>query len=224
MSRYNRENPCERYVELLGYYRAMHEEGAKAENIPAEQTFDGRSLPKHADNIQTVLNVLGSETILDYGSGKGRQYAPLEIEAANGKTYPDIKAFWGVKSITCYDPGYKPFSDLPSGTFDRVISTDVLEHCPKVDIPWIVREMFSFAREFVYLNVACYPAGKTLPNGENAHCTLEPPEWWLALFDLILEDFPGLRYFAAFDQLRNRTDGGQEIVTEIRRGKAPSEE
>ena len=197
----------------------MHEEGAKAENIPAEQTFDGRSLPKHPDNIQTVLNVLGSETILDYGSGKGRQYAPLEIEAANGKTYPDIKAFWGVKSITCYDPGYKPFSDLPSGTFDGVISTDVLEHCPKVDIPWIVREMFSFAREFVYLNVACYPAGKTLPNGENAHCTLEPPEWWLALFDLILRVRPEtlcrITEFSEHESNGRELDEGERVAVEV---------
>jgi hypothetical protein len=30
----------------------------------------------------------------------------------------------------------------------------------------------------VYLNVACFPARKTLPNGDNAHATVRPPQWW----------------------------------------------
>jgi hypothetical protein len=54
-----------------------------------------------------------------------------------------------------------------------VISTDVLEHCPgKVNVPWIVDEMFGYATRFVFANVAVIPAGKRLPNGENAHCTI----------------------------------------------------
>ena len=27
--------------------------------------------------------------------------------------------------------------------------------------------------------MACYPAVATLPNGENAHITVQTPEWWL---------------------------------------------
>ena len=46
----------------------------------------------------------------------------------------------------------------------------------------IVAEIFSYARRFVYVNVACYPAEKRLPNGENAHCTVRPPEWWAKLY------------------------------------------
>jgi hypothetical protein len=38
--------------------------------------------------------------------------------------------------------------------------------------------MFSAARRFVYANVASYPAQKRLPNGENAHATQQPAEWW----------------------------------------------
>lgn len=55
-----------------------------------------------------------------------------------------------------------------------MICTDVLEHCPEEDIPWIVDELFAFARKFVYANIACFPARKQLPSGGNAHCTVKP--------------------------------------------------
>jgi len=94
-----------------------------------------------------------------------------------------MQEYWGVESIRCYDPGHPPFSVLPEGGFDAVICTDVLEHCPEEDLPWIVGELFGYARRFVFANVACYPAAKTLPNGENAHCTIRPVAFWRALFD-----------------------------------------
>jgi len=219
MSQYSRENPSPRYVELLGYYKEMHEQGAREQNIPAAQTFDGRSLPKHAANIQQIINILGARTILDYGSGKGTQYQPMNIELPGGQRYNDIQSFWGVESITCFDPGHEPFSTLPEGTFDGVVTTDVLEHCPKDDIPWILDEIFGYARDFVYLNVACYPAGKTLPNGENAHCTLEEPDWWSALFSERVKRTPGLRFFAAYDVPQTDANGQPAIVTVMHRGK-----
>ena len=219
MTAYSRQNPSPRYIELLGYYQEMHEHGAAAQNIPPEETFDGRSLPKHAENIRGIINILGSASILDYGSGKGKQYDPMEIKLPNGQKFGSIAEFWGINSLTCYDPGHKPFSELPDGPFDGVVTTDVLEHCPKEDIPWIIDEIFSYATEFVYVNVACYPASKTLPNGENAHCTLEPPEWWTERFDERVKQTEGLRYFAAYDVPRKQPNGQSAIVTIMHRGK-----
>jgi hypothetical protein len=94
-----------------------------------------------------------------------------------------MQEYWGVESIRCYDPGYPPFSTLPEGRFDGVICTDVLEHCPEADLQWIVGELFGYARLFVFANIACYPAIKTLPNGENAHCTIRPLEYWREIFE-----------------------------------------
>jgi hypothetical protein len=42
-------------------------------------------------------------------------------------------------------------------------------------------EPFSKLPASRFANVACYPARKRLPTGENAHCTIRPPEWWEAL-------------------------------------------
>ena len=93
----------------------------------------------------------------------------------------DSSAFsssYQVSSIRCYDGAYPPFTTLPVGTFDAVICTDVLEHIPEEDIPWILDELFGYAEKLLYVNIACYPAKAILPNGENAHCTIKPVEWW----------------------------------------------
>ena len=42
------------------------------------------------------------------------------------------------------------------------------------DIPTVLRDMFSYAKSLILINVACFPAAAKLPNGENAHCTLKP--------------------------------------------------
>ena len=84
--------------------------------------------------------------------------------------------------MRCYDPCYEACCQLPEGKFDGVISTDVLEHCIEEDIPWIVAEMFAYANRFVFAAIACYPAKTTLPNGENAHATVRPIDWWKQVF------------------------------------------
>ncbi len=175
---YSRENPSPRYRELMALYQRMHEEGIPTEGRSPEATFPGESLWPHLQRIKWWVLRTGARTLLDYGSGKGLQYQPMTLEL-EGTRWPGVQAYWGVEQIYCYDPGYPPLSVFPRWTFDGVICTDVLEHCPEEDIPWILEEIFSFARRFVYANIASFPAKKTLPNGENAHCTIRPAEWWL---------------------------------------------
>jgi FkbM family methyltransferase len=181
MPPYSRAHPSPRYRELLSLYSRMHVEGETTLGIPAEQTFPGASLGPHIKRIKRWIERTGARTILDYGAGKGMQYRPHKI-VVDGKHVADgIAEYWDVDEVRCFDPGYAPHSALPEGKFDGVICTDVLEHCPEEDLPWILDEIFRYAKGFVYLNVACYPARKTLPNGENAHITVRPPQWWDAL-------------------------------------------
>src|SRR6202008_2463892 len=111
-------------------------------NLPPEKTYNGRSLPRHAAKIKGLIDAHQARTMLDYGAGKGHQYKPMEIRLGNGQAFRSIPEFWGIANVTCYDPAYEPFSQMPVGPFDGVISTDVLEHCPEQDIPWILGEMF----------------------------------------------------------------------------------
>jgi len=105
-------------------------------------------------------------------------------------------AYWGVERIVCFDPAYEPFSRPPQGRFDGVICTDVLEHCPETDLAWIIAELFGFARRFVFASIACHPAVKRLPNGENAHCTVTPPQFWDELFISAANGCPGVLWEA----------------------------
>lgn len=181
MPLYSREHPSARYRELLAQYARMHVEGETRLGIAAEQTFPGSSLGAHIVRIKRLIEETGARTLLDYGAGKGKQYRPQKIMVDGRHVADGIAEYWDVDEVRCFDPGFAPHSALPDGRFDGVVCTDVLEHCPEEDLPWILDEIFGYATRFVYLNVACFPARKHLPNGENAHVTIRPPEWWRSL-------------------------------------------
>lgn len=179
MSAFSRMNPSPRYRELLDLYVSMHAHGAPEQGDRAEDMFAGTSLRPHVEAVGHLVRGTSAHTLLDYGCGKARLYG-APAKAFGGKDGTTLQQHWGLDAVTLYDPGYPSHNDLPAGTFDGVICTDVLEHVPEEDVPWVLDEIFGYAKKFVYLNVACYPAKKILPNGENAHCTIQPQEWWLA--------------------------------------------
>lgn len=187
---FTRSNPSPRYRELQAMYRQLHEEGEKQMNLPAEKTFNGMSLLPQIARIKALIDRTDARTILDYGAGKGQQYGQMQLPAPDGSMFDGVIDFWGVDNVHCYDPAYLPYSVLPQGRFDGVVCTDVLEHCPEQDIPWIIDEIFSYADRFVYANVACYPARKHLPNGENAHCTIQPGGWWEDIIRTVSQRYP----------------------------------
>lgn len=190
---FTRASPSPRYRELLDLYRQMHLEGERFLNIPPQDVFPGASLPPQAARIKRLIAKTGAASILDYGSGKGKQYG-APIRESGGTSYENIQDYWDVDYVICYDPSYPPFSQLPADRFDAVVTTDVLEHCPVEDMEWIVDEIFGFARLFVFANVACFPAKKRLPTGENAHCTVKPPEWWEGLVRGVASAHPGIEW------------------------------
>ena len=46
----------------------------------------------------------------------------------------------------------------------------------------IIKEIFDYSGKYVFATAATNKAGKTLPNGMNAHATVQPEEWWIELF------------------------------------------
>ena len=174
---YSRANPSARYRDLVAIYNQLHMQGGAGIDAKPENTFVGVSLAPQAVRIKGLIQHTGAQTILDYGCGKAILHT-IEGIKFEEKIYPSLQAFWGVRQVTLYDPAYPPYLALPEGKFDGVVCTDVMEHCPEEDVPWILAELFGYANKFVFANVACYPAQKILPNGENAHCTVRPPAWW----------------------------------------------
>ncbi len=187
-------------------YRRLHVEGEKFLQLEPEATYPGISLMPHLGRIKRLIDETDAKTILDYGSGKGMQYEPQRIALPGRGEWNSVLDYWDVDEVRCYDPCYEPYSRLPEERFDGVVCTDVLEHCPEEDLRWIVSEIFSFATRFVYAAVACYPAKSRLPNGENAHCTVRPQQWWQILFEEVAAAYPGVKWTISFGELASATD------------------
>ena len=129
--------------------------------------FPGISLGPHLDNIKILIKSTKSKTALDYGCGNALHYIKDKIHLS-----------WGLDKMGLYDPAILKWDCLPGDNFDCVICTDVLEHVPEREINKTLEEIFTLSNKCVYLNIAMYPARQILPNGENAHCTLKPIQWW----------------------------------------------
>jgi hypothetical protein len=219
---YTRENPSPRYKALIEQYQILHSEGEKSLGLAAEKTFAGFSLVPQAERVKALVVATGAQTVLDYGSGKGRQYDQQLIKlngAGEAETIPD---YWDVEEVHCYDPNYEPFSRLPESKFDGVVSTDVLEHCPEDDLPWILNEIFGYAERFVFVNIACYPAKKHLPNGENAHCTIRSASWWNDLLHSVSEKYPTVLWEAWLKSRIETPEGHNWIEQRLSNFAAPS--
>ncbi len=177
---WSKEHPSEHQLALHDLYREMHERAAGAplekQGKKKKATFGGGMLKLHLETISELVQRHKPGTLLDYGSGKGLVYqdSPEHPPGSRQKILPE----WPGVAIACYDPGYAPYATPVSGPFDAVISTDMLEHVPEEDVPWVLDDLFSLTSGFLYLVAACFPAKKRLPDGQNAHCTVMPPEWW----------------------------------------------
>ena len=199
---FTKDRPSQRYQDLLDQHRVMHEEGEKAtaerSGRPAEITFDGRSLKKEIGPIGKLVKETGAKDILDYGAGKGVHYQPYEGEPEESR-FRSQPAWPGVK-VACFDPCYKPFSGPYEGQFDGVICTDVVEHIPPEDVPWILDELFKAAKKFVYVATVSFPAKKSLNNGDNAHSTIAAPAWWQGQMELAARRHPNVRWVLTCDE------------------------
>jgi hypothetical protein len=189
---FTEENPSPRYKKLVEMYKTMHEQGSPEVGRPATKTFSGKSLIEHVGRIGGLIEETGAKTLLDYGAGKGLFYEPYPGAPADSR-FKSMKQ-WGDTKVTCYDPGYEPFSGAIEPKYDGVICTDVLEHITEEDIPWVLDKLFRHAQHFVYAVAACYPAKKFLPDGQNAHCTVQPPEWWREQLEAAARRNPGIRW------------------------------
>lgn len=188
---FSRNQPSPRYAELSQQYELMHSENTDDGDL----TFAGiMTFLRVAPYIRDLFKDKDYQTVLDYGGGKGQQYTLKDIRDKSDASYNDMSAYLGVDSVKVYDAGRPETSSAVGQKYDAVICTDVLEHCDRLDLPWIVRELFEHADKAVFATIATYPAGKHLPNGENAHCTLESAEWWTALFSACAQEFPAVDY------------------------------
>ena len=193
---YSRDNTSQRYKDLLKEYEKLH--------AYSEGMFNGRSLIRFAGPLKQIINKHKCETLLDYGCGKGHPYTD-KFHTVPDSDFLDkpIHEFWDIKDITLYDPGEEEHNELPTGVYDIVICTDVLEHVPHQDLTWVIDEIFKYSTNVVFLNICCIPALKHFPNGENVHVSLYPVEEWLQFIARLSVDYPYLTIYVYADDKDN---------------------
>ena len=133
--------------------------------------YPGNNLKAQLHHIKDLVQDTKAETLLDFGCGKGLQYTK----------YKHHEEFGIMPAL--YDPAVPEYEELPEGQFDGIYSTDVMEHIPREQIPETFQTIFSKAEKFVFLAICTQPAIAVLPNGENAHCTVESIGWWVNMVE-----------------------------------------
>ena len=154
-------------IVLLDEYKEMHEKGF----------FQGFSILDHVGDIKDLVEAYNPTGLLDYGCGQGLQYSQRRVHE-----------YWGGLMPHLYDPASKHHNKLPAFPVDGVICTDVAEHVPEEELEDFLKEIFRYAKKFVFMTVCTRPAKKTLPNGMNAHVTVKDEDWWLKKINEAHED------------------------------------
>ena len=133
--------------------------------------FGGLSVMNHVGSIKKLLKETDSKTMLDFGCGRGEAYrSPHKLHHQIGLSR---------SAVTLYDPAFRPSSALPTGTYDLVVCSDVLEHIPEDEVNEFLIRLVGYARKAVWASVCCRPAKKKFPGTDtNMHVTVKPFEWW----------------------------------------------
>jgi 2-polyprenyl-3-methyl-5-hydroxy-6-metoxy-1,4-benzoquinol methylase len=115
--------------------------------------------------VLRYASLLNENTILDYGSGSG------SLKSALDKLHPKVY------NVIEYEPG-NPEKAAPPQPCGYVVCIDVLEHVEPEYVDQVLDDLQRVTLHGALLTISTEPAFKILPDGRNAHLTIQPFEWW----------------------------------------------
>lgn len=128
----------------------------------------GKSSEKLYNDILPLVKEINPSSILDYGCGQS-----------------DLVGMFGCMGIK-YDPAIEEYSKYIPYKVDLVICIDVLEHIPDEDLEETLLKIKVHSEKVIF-DIGTQLAKHTLPNGDNAHCTVKSIDWWI---NKLKETFP----------------------------------
>lgn len=152
-----------------------------------DSTAWGGSGYRHAGDLflERLLVRSNIKTVLDFGCGLGTMKPFLE------QRHPHI-------TVSEYDPGVAGKDKMPAGTFDCVLSSDVLEHVEPDELIATLADLASKADILMMHDIACYPTRRVFKDGpyvgQDLHLIIKKPLWWRGRFDAHLEGFEEVEF------------------------------
>lgn len=135
------------------------------QQLQAKKKFNS-ALVKYPE-VKKFIEEYDPKSLLDYGCSHGDLIKQIKID------YPTIYPVDG------FDPSVPEFETIKQTSYDCIISNDVIEHFEPAFLDQTLQNMERLFDRYAWFIIACYPAKKKLPDGRNAHLTIENPNWWL---------------------------------------------
>jgi hypothetical protein len=137
---------------------------AQQEHLHATTNYGVASI-KYAHLVTAILDKLEVTHLLDYGCGKQMNLGK-HIKPKHKLSYQ------------AYDPAVEELAGDPVPA-QMVACIDVLEHIEPEFLDNVLDHLAALTEEVCFMTVHTGPAGKTLPDGRNAHINQQPMSYWL---------------------------------------------
>jgi len=174
----------QKYTELLDHYATMARDGYDRRHGDRVTTaYSDQEALKFREELKPLFTKFDVKSVLDYGGGGGHW---AEKDVPEGGSLAD---YLSIETYRVFEPARDIDEREPS---EAVVCFDVMEHIYLADVGYVLNEIFSLASRLVVINVATYKANALLPNGENAHITCRPPQWWKGAVELMAAAHPDL--------------------------------
>lgn len=134
-----------------------------------EHTTYGIASAQYAPLVAKLIDQYGINELLDYGAGSRLTLI---------RTISDQRLVKRKFDYHPYEPAVPAHAAEPEPR-EMVACIDVLEHIEPECLDAVLNDLKRCTMKVGLFTVHCGPAGKTLPDGRNAHLIQEPPEWWL---------------------------------------------
>ena len=179
----------------------------------SKRNWGGGGAKNFGDEIRSYLIKRPKyTTVLDFGAGQ-RKLGKFVTD--------DLQRRSRAKEIvwTDYDPGVVGIDRLPSGRFDLIVSSDVMEHIEPDMVEQTCEWLRDHATKAIYMHIATMPSGVILPYGRNAHLSCHKIAWWLD--QLVGEGWQLMYYHDAWQVRRSGRRNHCHIMMEWPGGPKP---
>lgn len=194
-----------KYHELIDAYATMAREGYRrrsGQDVPGDKVYSDQEALKFRRELKPLFEAHSIASVLDYGAGGGDWREKVVPEGGT------LAEFLGVDDYRAFEPA-RDRDDRAIA--DAVVCFDVLEHIFLGDIGYVLADLYAQASKLVVINVAIYPAAAMLPNGENAHITVRPAQWWKGAIDVVASAWPQITTVLFCSEAYNRASRFEPI-------------